>query len=138
MPKFPLVALIAFLASSAALADNTQDVGLVVPEFAKIQPDLEALYKDLHQHPELAFHEVRTAEKLATRLKALGYEVTTGVGKTGIVAILRNGVGPVIMLRTELDGLPVEEKTGLAFASKATMQNDAGVTVPLAHACAVC
>jgi hippurate hydrolase len=136
MTKFhAVVPLIAMLASSALAADSTQDVGLVVPELATIQPGLEALYRDLHQHPELAFHEVRTADTLATRLKALGYEVTTGVGKTGIVAILRNGPGPVIMLRTELDALPVEEKTGLAFASKATMRNDAGVTVPLAHAC---
>jgi len=136
MTKFhAVVPLIAMLASSALAADSTQDVGLVVPELATIQPGLEALYWDLHQHPELAFHEVRTADTLATRLKALGYEVTTGVGKTGIVAILRNGPGPVIMLRTELDALPVEEKTGLAFASKATMRNDAGVTVPLAHAC---
>jgi amidohydrolase len=132
--KLPVILSIALLASSAMASDSTRDAGLV-PEFAKIQPDLEALYRDLHQHPELAFHEVRTADQLAKRLKALGYEVTTGVGKTGIVAVLRNGPGPVIMLRTELDALPVEEKTGLAFASKATMQNDAGVTVPLAHAC---
>src|ERR1700692_585511 len=130
-----VVPWIAMLASSALAADSTQDVGLVVPELATIQPGLEALYRDLHQHPELAFHEVRTADTLARRLKVLGYEVTTGVGRTGIVAILRNGPGPVIMLRTELDALPVEEKTGLAFASKATMLNDAGVKVPLAHAC---
>lgn len=130
-----VVALIAMIAGIPAVADSTQDAGIMVPELAKIQPELEALYRDLHQHPELAFHEVRTAGELAKRVKALGYEVTTGVGKTGIVAILRNGPGPVVMLRTELDALPVEEKTGLAFASKATMQNDAGVTVPLAHAC---
>jgi len=130
-----VVAFIAMLTSSAVAADSTKDVSLIVPEFTKIQPDLEALYKDLHQHPEIAFHEIRTADQLAKRLKALGYEVTTGVGKTGIVALLRNGPGPVIMLRTEIDALPVEEKTGLAFASKATMRNDAGVTVPLAHAC---
>ena len=136
MAKFHVVVpLIAMLISSALAADSTRDVSLVVPEFATLQPKLEALYRDLHQHPELAFHEVRTAGNLATRLKALGYEVTTGVGKTGIVALLRNGPGPVIMLRTELDALPVEEKTGLAFASTATMRNDDGVTVPLAHAC---
>jgi amidohydrolase len=130
-----VVPLMALLAGGAVAADDTRDVGAVVPELTKIQPDLESLYRDLHAHPEIAFHEVRTADKLATRLKALGYEVTTGVGKTGIVAILRNGPGPIIMLRTELDALPVEEKTGLAFASKATTLNDAGVTVPLAHAC---
>ena len=137
MTKFHAVVplMIAMLASGAVAADSTRDVGQVVPELAAIQPELEALYKDLHQHPEIAFHEVRTADTLAKRLKALGYDVTTGVGKTGIVAVLRNGPGPVIMLRTELDALPVEEKTGLVFASKATMQNDAGVTVHLAHAC---
>jgi amidohydrolase len=135
MTKFPVLPLIAFLAARAVAADTTKDAGLVVPELTTLQPKLEALYRDLHEHPELAFHEVRTADILAKRLKALGYEVTTGVGKTGIVAILRNGPGPVIMLRTELDALPVEEKTGLAFASKATMRNDAGQTVPLAHAC---
>lgn len=108
---------------------------MVAPELAALEPELEALYRDLHQHPELAFHEVRTAETLATRIKALGYEVTTGVGQTGIVAILRNGPGPVVMLRTELDALPVEEKTGLPFASKATTRDGAGATVPVAHAC---
>ena len=128
MTRLSLIPLIAMLGSIAQASE-------LVPEFTKLQPDLEALYKDLHQHPEIAFHEVRTADQLAKRLKALGYEVTTGVGKTGIVAVLRNGPGPVIMLRTEIDALPVEEKTGLAFASKATMKNDAGATVPLAHAC---
>jgi hippurate hydrolase len=130
-----ILCLIAVAAGGAVAADSPRDAGQVVPELAAIQPGLEALYRDLHQHPELAFHEVRTADNLATRLKALGYEVTTGVGKTGIVGILRNGPGPVVMLRTELDALPVEEKTGLAFASKETTRNEAGETVPVAHAC---
>jgi len=127
--------LMAVLASRALAAGSPRDAGQVVPELTTIQPEIEALYRDLHQHPELSFHEVRTADALATRLKALGYEVTTGVGKTGIVALLRNGPGPVVMLRTELDALPVEEKTGLAFASKVTTRNDAGEMVPVAHAC---
>src|SRR5262245_45551173 len=75
--------------------------------------DVDALYVDLHRSPELGFQEVQTAGKLAARLKALGFDVTTGVGKTGIVGILKNGAGPTVMLRTELDALPVEEKTGL-------------------------
>ncbi|HEX9473066.1 MAG TPA: amidohydrolase [Steroidobacteraceae bacterium] len=125
----------AVLAGNAVAADGPRDAGQAVPELATIQPEIEALYRDLHQHPELSFHEVRTADALATRMEALGYEVTTGVGKTGIVALLRNGPGPVVMLRTELDALPVEEKTGLAFASKVTTRNDAGETVPVAHAC---
>ncbi len=100
-----------------------------------IYPDIEKLYMDLHQHPELGFHEQRTAAELAARVKALGYEVTTGVGGTGVVAILKNGPGPTVMLRTELDALPIEEKTGLPFASMAKTKNDAGETVPVGHMC---
>jgi hypothetical protein len=79
--------------------------------------DLDALYLDLHAHPELAFQEHRTSELLADRVAALGFEVTRHVGRTGFVALLRNGDGPVVMLRTELDALPLEEKTGAPFAS---------------------
>ena len=98
-------------------------------------PDIEALYKDLHRNPELAFQETQTTAKLAARLKTLGFEVTTGVGKTGIVAIMKNGAGPTVMLRTELDALPVAEKTGLPFASSVTTKNLAGQVVPVMHAC---
>ena len=80
-------------------------------------PKLDALYKDIHAHPEIAFQEVKTAERLATEMRALGFEVTEKVGKTGLVAIYGNGEGPTIMVRTELDALPMEEKTGLAYAS---------------------
>jgi amidohydrolase len=80
-------------------------------------PKLDSLYKDIHAHPEIAFQEVKTAERLAAEMRALGFEVTEKVGKTGLVAIYRNGEGPTIMVRTELDGLPMEEKTGLAYAS---------------------
>jgi amidohydrolase len=97
--------------------------------------DIEALYKDLHRNPELAFQETQTTAKLAARLKTLGFEVTTGVGKTGIVAIMKNGAGPTVMLRTELDALPVAEKTGLPFASSLTTKNLAGQVVPVMHAC---
>lgn len=100
-----------------------------------IYPDLEALYRDLHQNPELAFQETRTAATLAERLRRLGFEVTTGVGRTGIVGVMRNGVGPTVMLRTELDALPVEEKTGLPFASTAMAKNAAGQLTPVMHAC---
>src|SRR6476620_9512191 len=78
---------------------------------------LEALYKDIHAHPEIAFQEEKTAAKLAAEMRALGFEVTEHVGKTGLVAIYKNGDGPTIMVRTELDALPMEEKTGLAYAS---------------------
>jgi amidohydrolase len=98
-------------------------------------PAIESLYLDLHRNPELAFSEHQTAAKLAERAKALGFDVTTGVGGTGVVALLRNGPGPTVMLRTEIDALPVQEKTGLAFASTATAKNAAGEVVPVMHAC---
>src|SRR5580692_3366390 len=80
-------------------------------------PKLDALYKDIHAHPEIAFQEVKTAAKLAAEMRALGFEVSEHVGKTGLVAIYKNGDGPTIMVRTELDALPMEEKTGLSYAS---------------------
>src|SRR5689334_1211282 len=82
-------------------------------EVDAVFPDARALYLDLHQHPELSGHEVQTAATMAAKLRALGYDVTEHVGGTGMVALLKNGPGPTIMLRTELDALPVEEKTGL-------------------------
>src|SRR3954462_15890331 len=81
-------------------------------------PKLDALYKELHAHPELAFQEVKTAARLAAEMRALGFDVTEKVGTTGLVAIYRNGDGPTIMVRSELDGLPMEEKTGLPYASQ--------------------
>jgi hippurate hydrolase len=81
-------------------------------------PGLDAVYKDIHEHPELGFQETRTAALLAARMRALGFEVTEHVGKTGIVAVYRNGAGPTVLVRTELDALPMEEKTGLPYASR--------------------
>jgi amidohydrolase len=97
-------------------------------------PKLEALYEDIHAHPELAFQEVKTAAKLAAEMRALGFEVTERVGQTGLVAIYKNGDGPTIMVRTELDALPMEEKTGLPYAShdKTTWQ---GRETFVAHSC---
>ena len=126
-------------ATVAGAAQVSAQAAALPPEFKtqldKDYPTIEALYQDLHRNPELAFNEVQTAKKLAERVKALGFEDTTGVGGTGIVAILKNGPGPIAMLRTELDALPVLEKTGLAFASTATTKNAAGETVPVMHAC---
>jgi amidohydrolase len=106
-----------------------------VAEVDAIYADIETLYKDLHKNPELGFQETQTAAKLSARMKALGFDVTTGVGKTGIVAVMKNGAGPTVMLRTELDALPVAEKTGLPFASSVTTKNAAGQLVPVMHAC---
>src|SRR5580704_15025289 len=104
-------------------------------EVDAVYPDAHALYLDIHQNPELSSHETQTAAKLAGRLRGLGYEVTEHVGGTGIVAVLKNGAGPTVMLRTELDALPVEEKTGLPYASKVHTKDDAGHEVPVMHAC---
>ena len=100
----------------------------------KQYPHLDALYKDIHQHPEVGFQEVRTAGVLAAEMRKLGFTVTEGVGKTGLVAILKNGEGPVVLVRTELDALPLEEKTGLPYASRAQQQVN-GKTFFVDHAC---
>lgn len=104
-------------------------------EVDSVYSDAHSLYLDLHENPELSAHEIQTAAKLASRLHALGYDVTEHVGGTGIVAILKNGAGPTVMFRTELDALPVEEKTGLSYASKVRSKDDAGRDVPVMHAC---
>ena len=99
-------------------------------------PDLAEFYKDVHSHPELSMQETRTAKLAADRLRAAGYEVTTGVGKTGVVGLLRNGDGPTVMLRADMDALPVEEATGLPYASKITATDHDGNTVPVSVICA--
>jgi amidohydrolase len=117
----PLLASVALYASLPQSAHAELDVPALK---AKIEtslesdyPKLDALYKDIHAHPEIAFQEEKTAAKLTAEMRALGFEVTEHVGKTGVVAIYKNGDGPTIMVRTELDALPMEEKTGLAYAS---------------------
>jgi hippurate hydrolase len=97
--------------------------------------DLEALYTDLHRHPELSFQETRTAGVIARTLETLGIPFTEGVGRTGVVATLSNGDGPVVWLRADMDGLPVAERTGLAYASKARGIDPQGADVPVMHAC---
>ncbi|TBR36291.1 MULTISPECIES: M20 family metallopeptidase [Dyella] len=98
-------------------------------------PRLETLYTDIHAHPELSMQEHRTAARAADHLRAAGYEVTTGIGTTGVVGLLRNGDGPTVMLRADMDALPVEEATGVAYASKVTAVDREGKTVPVMHAC---
>jgi hippurate hydrolase len=100
-----------------------------------LYPDLAAFYQDLHRHPELSTHEERTSAKLAERLRALGYEVTDRVGGFGVVAVMKNGKGPTVLLRADMDALPVLEKTGLPYASQVTVKDDAGNVVPVMHAC---
>jgi hippurate hydrolase len=107
----------------------------ILKNLDRLIPGLEALYKDVHAHPELSMQETRTAGLAADRLRAVGYEVTTGVGKTGVVGLLRNGDGPTVMLRADMDALPIEEATGLSYASKAKMEDREGNTVPVGHMC---
>lgn len=100
----------------------------------KIYPSIETIYKYIHAHPELAFQEHKTAALLASKMRSLGFEVTENIGKTGIVAIYKNGAGPVVLVRTELDGLPMQEKTGLPYSSKQRAIVDEK-TVYTAHSC---
>lgn len=106
----------------------------VTPIVNGMYPSLEVLYKDLHANPEIAFQEVRTAGKLAEEMRKLGFEVTEKIGGTGLVAIYKNGAGPTVLVRTELDALPMEEKTGLPYASKAKAQSNGRETF-VAHSC---
>lgn len=117
---------------------NMQPTGSSGKALAGLQsllPALEALYTDVHAHPELSMQESRTAGLAADRLRAAGYDVTMGVGKTGVVGLLRNGDGPTVMLRADMDALPIEEMTGLPYASKVKVTNREGKTVPVMHAC---
>ena len=137
----PVIRSILFAGAAAALAATSAQAGDVAKQKAEIDVGLDrgyghldALYKDIHQHPELGFQEMATAAKLAKEMRALGFEVTEHVGKTGIVAILRNGAGPTVMVRTELDALPMEEKTGLPYASHVVTTWN-GKPTPVAHSC---
>src|SRR6266481_4885588 len=107
----------------------------ILASLATLLPDLEAVYKDIHAHPELSMQETRTAGVAANHLKAAGFDVTSGVGKTGVVGILRNGDGPTVMLRADMDALPIKEATGLPYASTVTGTDPSGKTVPVAHSC---
>ena len=123
----------AFLAASALAAPAAADP--LSDGVRKDMPTLMALYRDFHANPELSMQETRSAAKLAAEAKKLGFDVTTGVGKTGVVAVMKNGPGPVLMLRADMDGLPVEEQTGLPFASKIKAISTAGVESGVMHAC---
>ncbi len=107
----------------------------VLKNLDALVPGLEALYKDVHAHPELSMQETRTAGLAAERLRAAGFEVTTGVGNTGVVGVLKNGDGPTVMLRADMDALPVAEATGVPYASHVTAKDAEGNTVPVMHAC---
>ncbi|GAC54972.1 amidohydrolase [Gordonia amicalis] len=108
---------------------------MTTPADIRSDSSLVELYKDLHRHPELGFQEHRTVGLVVDRLRTSGFEVTTGVGRTGVVGVLRNGDGPTIAMRADMDALPVREDTGLDYASTVTATDENGKTVPVAHAC---
>ena len=110
----------------------TQALGRADPA---LLAELEAIYKDLHQHPELSMQEVRTAKIAADAVQGLGYEVTTHVGVTGVVCVMKNGAGPTVMLRADMDALPMAENTGLSYASTVKAKDADGVEVGVAHSC---
>ena len=132
--KLPEIALA--LLFCVAIPAAGQDINeLIRKKVTGSVDEAELMYRDLHQNPELSLQEFRTAEKMAQALQKLGFEVTTGVGGNGVVGVLRNGSGPVIMLRTDMDALPVKEATGLTWASKVTVSDAGGVETPVMHAC---
>ncbi len=132
-------ALTFFLVSAAHAAEK--DAASSIPPAAiktqidAIYPQLQALYKTLHAHPELAFQEEQTAARMAKELQQLGFDVTTGVGLTGVVGVLKNGPGPTILIRTDMDALPITEATGLPYASKVRTRDKEGREVGVMHAC---
>ena len=99
-------------------------------------PDLESIYKFLHSHPELSMMEVHTSRYIVEQLKRMGItDVHEDIGNTGVVAVLQNGEGPVVMMRADMDALPMQELTGASYASSVTSTNRKGDTVPVAHMC---
>ena len=115
--------LLIALFSASAFTNSNSDINLL------------ELYKDLHRNPELSYKEFETSKKLSLILEGLGYEVTNNVGGNGVVAVLKNGEGKTLMLRADMDGLPVEEKTGASYASRTKTLNDEGQEVFTMHAC---
>lgn len=125
----PLAALVIPAAGQATPAEVAAAVK------ADYDQHLGKLFLHFHQNPELSFLETETAKRMAAELKAAGADVTTGVGGTGVVGVIRNGTGPTVLIRADMDGLPVEEKSGLAYASKATQTGQDGKLYPVMHAC---
>jgi amidohydrolase len=130
-----LVACAVHARAAVVNATGTTERDLVQARVAQEYPALFDLYQDWHRHPELSFQEKRTSARLAEELTKAGCEVTPGVGGYGVVAVLRNGTGRTVLIRTDMDGLPVKEETGLAYASQETSKDAQGRQVPVMHAC---
>ncbi len=125
-----LWAVLALVPGVSVAAESLREA--IAEDYGK---NLAALFEHLHRNPELSFREVETAKRLAGELRALGYAVTEGVGGTGVVAVLENGRGPTVMLRADMDGLPLQEKTGLPYASTVKQVDVAGIEQAVMHAC---
>ena len=126
----------AIVLSTTALSFTVQANALLQSIEADYQDRLEDFFIDFHANPELSTVEHRTAKKLAEALRATGFDVTEGVGGTGIVALLKNGSGPLVMMRGDIDGLPIQEQSGLPYASKVIQKDPfSGKEVPVMHAC---
>ena len=123
------------IAVSVLTASTSVPAATIAEGVAADMPQLMALYRDLHANPELSMQEVSTPSKLAEQMRKLGFQVTMKVGQTGVVAVMENGPGPVLMIRADMDALPVKEQTGLAFASKAVGKLPDGTETPVMHAC---
>ena len=136
-PRATFWTVCSWLISLTALQSRAADAAgpPVLSGLDALYPSLDALYQDLHRNPELSNHEENTAAKMAARLREVGFEVTEHVGGHGVVAVLRNGEGPTVLIRTDMDALPVQEQTGLPYASTVKVKNEAGETVPVMHAC---
>lgn len=136
--NYLLIGLATACLPGAAIAADLPD-GLAADVSASVAQDYDARLKDMfldfHQNPELSFREFETSRKIAEQLTEMGYEVTTGVGRTGVVAVLKNGDGPTVMVRADMDGLPVKEDTGLPYQSTAMQANVVGKELPVMHAC---
>jgi len=124
-----------WLAAAAMTASTPASAAALSDAIRADMPMLMTLYRDLHANPELSMQEVRTPAKLAPEMRKLGFAVTEHVGKTGVVAVMKNGAGPVLLIRADMDALPVKEQTGLAFASKAMGKLPDGTDTPVMHAC---
>jgi len=133
--KFIIVLSLVFGFCFSGTSQKSMSPEKIKSFIAKKLPEWESLYLDLHQHPELSFHETRTSEIMAAHLEKLGFEVTRHFGGNSVVGLLRNGKGPVIMLRTDMDALPVIEKTKLPYASKVRTKTDDGKETGVMHAC---
>src|SRR5688572_33483171 len=123
------------LAAAAAALFATPAPAALADDIRADMPGLMAVYRDLHANPELSMQEVRTPAKLAAEARKLGFTVTEKVGKTGVVAVMKNGPGPTLMLRADMDGLPIVEQTGLPYASKVRAVARSGVETGVMHGC---